>query len=456
MKIFLLLLAFMAETIVAFAQVHPASIKTITIESRWGGLGKPADSRMTIIRAQDGSYHAGKGAIPGEKMDALLRTLNESPLRQPEAENLGITRAWLLEHVDEAGRMSGLVTEGVEESDRQKEFFRRSFLDEKALPRRLKEVYEGFHTDDYPSVHIVIATQDGKEIELNSRSQNPYMVPWAIKSDGAQIETFNAHISSALRALLPKSFANWSRLAHDDKYSDGLLAELSMHIGWELKSKWAEIGAEDSAGDALSVLKEHFAVDHSEVTPYHDFYFGKSWDEKGPHEENLHAALHDASLPANIAVGAILLRQNGHVEGLDGLRARVADYEGLVVSIGWLNDFFKSHPKEKAWLIYVHDRSLSPKAMRIFAADMKAAGHPELIQRVDTVQEQAVLLESGAGDFWILLPDKSVILWRRASLRPVLKWPYTLFDTHECADYGISTGGCVGDVIDPTGSLLKN
>jgi hypothetical protein len=79
--------------------------------------------------------------------------------------------------------------------------------------------------------------------------------------------------------------------------------------------------------------------------------------------------------------------------------------------------------------------------MHVFATDMKAAGRNGLVTRVRSVQHQAALFVSGHGDHWIILPDKTAILWRWESLDHILKWKVNEFPAHECTDYRTVSGG---------------
>jgi hypothetical protein len=102
-------------------------------------------------------------------------------------------------------------------------------------------------------------------------------------------------------------------------------------------------------------------------------------------------------------------------------------------------------------MFYVHGESLTDKPMRVFADDMKAIGRNDLVERVHTVQHQASLLETGHGDYWIILPDKTAILWRWQSLDHIMKWKVIDFPAHECTDYRTVSGGCAGVAISPGG-----
>ena len=190
------------------------------------------------------------------------------------------------------------------------------------------------------------------------------------------------------------------------------------------------------------------------MNSYHNLDYGKEWTDGNPHEENLQVDLWRPSFPKNFVVAAVLRREGGRVDSSYTLPDRVAPYEQLVFSIPWLKAYLVAHPTDHAFLFFVQDRSFTEKAMRIFAADMKEAGREDLVSKVRVVQDKVALLETGSGDYWILLPDKSVILWRWASLANILLWKPADFPEKECTDYATSSGGCSGTLISPEGIIV--
>jgi hypothetical protein len=313
----------------------------------------------------------------------------------------------------------------------------------------VKQVYESFHTDDYPHMRAQLVVQNGTQVTLTTDSQNPYMLPWCVTANGTTTKTYNANISRALFALLPPKFDNRERLTDEP----GLLSMLGEETASTVERRWELMGTQHASADALAILRSAYEVRSATVNSYHDLAFGKAWDGGEPHEENLHAALWRRGFPKGFTVTAILLRQNGDTEGASELLKRAPIYEDVVFSVPWLDAYFKSHPQEPAWLFYVHGESVTDKAMHVFAADMKAAGRNDLVTRVRSVQHQAALFESGHGDYWIILPDKTAILWRWESLDHILKWKVNEFPAHECTDYRTVSGGCAGVVISPDGVL---
>jgi hypothetical protein len=443
----LVLLLLLAVSICSHAQT--LQIQTLTVQAAWGGLGRPSHSDFSAHRLGD-SYRANGRNIPSTLLNALLNAVQEAPLIVPTAANLGITAQWLREHADQAGGHASRLyyKEGLPE---QKALFREAFEDQRTLPSRLKQVYETFHTDDYPHMQAQLVLQSGVRVVLTSDSQNPLMLPWCVTANVTTTKTYNANISHALFALLSPRFDNRERLTDEPDSSLGLVGMLGEETANTVEGRWELVWAQHASADALAVLRRVYQVRSATVNSFHDLAFGKAWDGGEPHEENLHATLWSEGFPKGFTVTAILLRQNGNTKGASELLKRVPMYTDLVFSVPWLDAYLKSHPEEHASMFYVHGESLTDKAMRVFADDMKAIGRNDLVERVHTAQHEAALLESGHGDYWIILPEKTAILWRWQSLDHILKWKVIDFPAHECTDYRTVSGGCAGVAIFPGG-----
>ena len=444
-----------AVAIVAMTPLHAqvGRVQSVTIHSQWGGLGRPGRSDL-LIQLQNGQYVANGRTIPGEQITALLTAMEQPRLAEPDPENLGIAAQWLQNHVEVAGRYAIYFDYQAGYADQQ-DLFRTAFTDEQTIQARLKSLYQSFHTDDYPGMSVQLAFDDGELLTACSDSQHPFMIPWKIARGGKTAETYNANISRALLALLPAKFTNRENLTDEETYATGLLQELASGTGMEVKTRWEALGARHKAGDALAFLSHAYQVRRAEVNSYHDLDFGRPWNGGKPHEENLHVDLWRPGFPKNFVVAAILLRHGLQTEGVDALPEKSGAYEQLVLSVGWLKRYLDAHPNEHAWLFYVHGRSLSEKGMKIFAADMQAAGRDDLVPKVRAVKDNVAVLETGYGDHWIILPDRSAILWRWGSLSNILLWKPTDFLTHRCTDYQEVSGGCSGTLISPQGEIVR-
>ena len=425
--------------------IHAQSqLDSLKVQSSWGGLGGAAHSEFSVERKGEG-YASGHQSVSSDALNALVAAVAEASISRPATANLGITPQWLRSHMDEAGsNASGLhYREGLPE---QKELFQAAFVDENTLTLRLKRVYEHSHTDDYPQMQLQLALTNGSTITLTTDSQNPYMLPCTITTNGTTRGTYNAKISHALLALLPPKFANRERLTEG-----GLSGMIGEETATTVESRWELIRAEHDSGDALSILRTKYEVRGATVDSYHGLAFGKAWGGGEPHEENLHVTLVQPGFPKGFSISAILLREHGKTDGAHELLSSAPVYQKLVSSVPWLETYLRTHPEENEWMFDVHGESFSDKAMHIFADDMKAVGRNDLVQRVRAVQHQAALLETGYGDYWIILPDKTAIMWRWQSLSHILNWKVGEFPAHECTDYRTVTGGCAGTVISPDG-----
>jgi len=321
------------------------------------------------------------------------------------------------------------------------------------LQTRLDRVYEGSHTDDYPSMSVTIEFADDTSIIAKSHSQNPLMLPWCVGPDSKCTETFNAHISQALFAVLPKKFADRERLRDSDAFG-GIAPQMGLYISGDLEREWNMIGVRDKDSESLAELRKHFTVRYADINTWNDVAFNEVPNTGKTVDENLQVILWRPGFPPKFVIEAHLLRKNGVTEGADELPEKANRYANAVLAVGWLHEFFRKHLQEGGFVTYVHGLSMTDKAMRIFSADMKAVGHVDLIQRVKDSQNDAALLETGSGDWWIVLPDHSMILWRWGSLKPILKWPMNTFDAKRCTDYQEVSGGCSGTVISPEGEIV--
>ena len=253
-------------------------ITTLRIQSTWGGLGKPAHSDFEVQR-QGASYSAKGRAVSSDLLNALVSAIQQTPLDLPSAANLGITSQWLHKYADQAGAHASRLhyIDGLPE---QKALFREAFEDQQTLPSRVKQVYESFHTDDYPHMRAQLVLQNGDQVTLATDSQNPYMLPWSVTANGTTTKTYNADISNALFALLPPKFNNRERLTDEGNFFLGLLGMLGEETASAIEGRWELLGAQHASADALAVLRRAYEVRSATVNSYHDLAFGKAWDEE--------------------------------------------------------------------------------------------------------------------------------------------------------------------------------
>jgi hypothetical protein len=425
---------------------HQDSVKQIVIESRWRGMGEPADSRL-VVQSRNGSLYLEEKQIELGKIDDLLAALRASALPTPQVTNLGITADWLRQNV-KAVPKQGEAAKYYEGAPNQRALYENTFSDLGTIQKLLPSLFGFWKSDDYPELMLTVTFADGRQWTAISDSYFSLMLPWTVDLNGQKRKTYNADISRALGSLMPDGSLNLDRL-NDAELKVGLSDEVMQHI----QDQWNILGVENRAADSFAKLRRGYQIDHVKISAYRGLDFGYIGNEAGPHEENLQATLRKPSLPSNVAEDVVLLYHEGVVKGAENFADRIAPYEALALSVPWLNQYLAEHPQQLLYIRFVHNRSFSEKAMQNFKADMKELGKEFLADEVTLVQDKAALVFLDYGSDWIILPDKRMILWRHYLPAGFLKWQAADFRFKRCADYNSNNGGCVGAVISAEGVL---
>lgn len=434
-----------------------SAIRQIEIKSSWGGLGRPQNTELAV-RHDNGEYRLGSTRIDRANVESLLASVRQPPQVKPTLQNLGMTDEWLTNAADKlekdaernAGGDSALYKLGHGSAD-QKGLFRRSYTDPNVMAKVLPEIFRCCHTDDYPGVKVTILYDDGSRTVISSHSQSEFMLPWKVEYGNATVETFNKNISVALAAILPKKATNRERIS-----GRGLDLALAWVVMDAIEGDWKLSNIKAHANDALMKIGNVYKILSADINPYHDVTFGiYVKDGKGEGEENLHLELRRSDFPQGFAVTALLLYRDGTAFGVDEFLQNASRYEDLALSVPWLSKLREKYPKWGTSLLWVHDKSLSDKALQTFAADMHALGKDALVSEVRQVQSQVAVLNVSYGDWWLVLPDRRMILWRYESVMGLLGRKKGDFSAHECTDYQANNGGCVGALISPDGDLVK-
>lgn len=423
-----------------------AAVSKITIESAGSGLGQSSlvpssDLIKIVIQARGGKMYLGETVIEPTQIEALLVALSAPVLPTPQASNLGITREWLHQN-------SGVVPR--KGAPNQRELFRESFSDPKIIEQLLPFRFQFLMFDDYPAIRITVAFANGQRWVAASDSYHPFMLPWRVDLNGQERTTYNADVSRAIAALMPAGSLNRNRLS-DDELRKQLADDVLLHI----RNQWDLLDVENRAPGSLAILQRSFEIERAEINSYRSVDYGYVAKEPAPYEENLVAILRKSSLPPHVAEDVALAFHNGKIEGAEDLAERIAPYEAVAFSVPWLDLYLADHPEQPLYIRFVHERSFSPKAMQNFAADMKELGKESLANEVAAVQDQAALVFLDYGSWWIILPDKRMILWRHYLPAGFLKWQTTDFKFQRCADYNSNGGGCVGAVVSADGTLVQ-
>jgi hypothetical protein len=419
------------------------SVRLIEIHSGWGGLGTSQNADV-LIRSRGGAFFRDGKRVDAAQVQALVAALEAPRITKPDTENLGVTSAWLKEHV--TSQHPRARTQALQTTANQQELFTTSFTNPDLIAKVLPELFEFSRTDDYPFSEVEVTFENGSKIRASSHSYYVYMLPWTF--DGKDDESYNADISRTVSALLPPKTVNKSRLEGDD-----FLKELVDAVMSSIETEWNLLGSEDRAGDALRALRSAYVVERSDINPYHNVDYGIPWSTKGPYETNLHVTLRKASFPPNVSEELILLYDHDKVQGVEEFLKTGLKYEDLVLSVPWLNDYIHEHPRENIFLMHVHDTSFGDQAMRTFTLDMKARGREDLIPTVRAQQARVALLKIGYV-YWLVFPDKHMMLWRYEGPSGFLKWKQSDFPAGLCGAYPVNNGGCSGREVAADGTLM--
>jgi hypothetical protein len=427
----------------AIAQVR---VREITIRSGWGGLGTPQDKTISI-RAKNGTLVYDGKRVEQSKVDALVAALSASIISAPDPSNLGITPAWLDAQIaDQKGRFR-LEVAGA--TARQRALFTDTLKDHGTIERVVPALFSYVKMDDYPGATVDVSFDDGTKLRAETHSYYPFMLPWSVGAKGGQ--TYNADISRAVANLLGKKSPNRDRLS-----GSAFAYELVENMKRSIEREWKLLGSEDRAGDALTALRTRYEVVASDINPYHHREYGTATHKGEPGQVNLHATLRKSSFPPSVTVALVLQQVQGKVQGIERFLASVERYENLVFSVPWLSQYIRDNPRVAVRISYVQDRSFGDKALRTFTEDMQFRDRPDLIEQVRAQQQDVALLIVGntySETYWILFPDKHMLLWSFDGPSGLLRWIPADFSAGECAEYKTNYGGCSGREITAEGRL---
>jgi len=423
-------------------------LREIEITSEWGGLGPFTRSALTIVDEGRG-FHQGNRNLERRLIDELVSALDEPPIAEPLPSNLGLDLAWLQEksEIVPLSYPDGRSAPSAE----QKTLFRSSYTNPGIITKLVPNLFSYTRTDDYPRVEVIIHFMDGSGMTIRTKSQYAFMLPWEVVKEGESFSTYNAHVSLALAALMPEGATNRERMK-----GEGLDEQLSDAVMQYIEDDWNMLDAIDKVPGTLARLKTQYEVRRAEINSFHHPEYGKTWRRGHSRETNLHVELSKEEFPSNFCEQVILEYRGGEPDGLDAFLTQASDYEKLVFSLAWLNRYIPEHPLIQFRLLFIHNQSLGEKAMQVFASDMEAIGKNGLVKEVRKSQRAISLLMIGttyAESYWLILPDKRMVLWRYEGRSGLLNWTNTLLRTRDCASYQGVTGGCVGALVTSEGVL---
>jgi hypothetical protein len=190
------------------------TVRQIEIKSHWGGLGTPQQTDL-VIQNEAGTYKLGRKRIDAASVEALVQAVQQPPLSKPSFEGLGLSKAWLQEHLTDIPKKSSWwrLKSGT---PKQSALFGNSFADPDFVGKVLPNLFNFSRTDDYPSVEVTVSRDDGSTVIISSHSQYSFMLPWNISANGNTYSTFDSRVSTSVAALMPNKVTNRERIVDKD------------------------------------------------------------------------------------------------------------------------------------------------------------------------------------------------------------------------------------------------
>jgi len=234
--------------------------------------------------------------------------------------------------------------------------------------------------------------------------------------------------------------------------------DLAVSVMRAVEPEWKRLDVENRSSSAINELRNDFEVISPEISGTHGADFGLEWRNGGPQETNLQVVLRRKDSADRLLIRLILPFENEKVANLGLFSATITGYKNTVLQVPWLKSFVETS-RTPVWLRFVKNRSFSAKAFSTFSQDMKSIGRSDLIAAVEKYREESALVSVGGGldyyqSYWIVLPDKKVILWRDSYKIAAPEWKSTLIEHHECAEPRSGGPACVGALISEAGVLI--
>jgi hypothetical protein len=408
----------------------------IEIKSSWQGQGEP-DARDLTITGKNNRYTTNGRRVDARAVQALIEALHEPVVDEPSLAQCGITQQWLLANYRQG--LEDYTHEKIKNlSLKQVELFKEQFTVLAHAETAFSELFKTWHTDDYPEMSVTVFTA-GRQFEIQSNSQKPFMLPWVGKD--AHGGGYNCRISQAIAALLPSKFVNRERLT-PNRYFRWNLTEQVME---KIKQRWNLLDTEFKIGRVVAPVFARYAPLKSEIS------YLSSIDVDGSLAWN--AELRSKELPENMTLGISLRYYKKKLSGVNQLLTRLPRYSNLALSVPWLASYLKAHPNASSELRYVNGRSLSVHAETSLTDDLRQHGKDGLAQTVSDQAADSAFLEINSGPgCWsriLVLPSKQVLIWH-FKCDEVLGFP-----ARELGTWDYLGWRSTGSLVQEDGTLIK-
>ena len=426
--IFLVLACFLS-----FAQVR--EVKEIKITSAVGWSGEEHYSDI-LIQNKRGIYFIKDQRLDKALINNLLKSVDETQIAYPKLENLGFTQEWLKNN--KGKDLSDYLIEHLNKAlPSQRNLFYESYQNPEILKMTFPALFFFKASDYYPEITVEIKLFSGKKIKIFSDSQTILSLPWKITKNGKKTITYNANISKAISAIMPKNSANKRRLAGED-----VNAELSNAIMDVIEDKWNLVETEEKLPSYLEDLRKEFIVQTASVDGFEEG-FGTFF-----------ATLRKKNYPSNFAVLVELPYTNGQVKNIELFKSKIDKYVKLIFSVTWLKRYILTNPKEDFRLTFESEYSFGDSLRTAFFQDINFPEKKDLIEKIRKYKNEISSIQVGDKTFysqWLILPNKQTVLYSIDSWYSLMKWKRKDITYKECP-HGIR---CAATLISPEGKIIS-
>jgi hypothetical protein len=416
-----------------------------------------ANSNLTEIAIRkEGDVYILNGQAVDPNLIALLVSALTAPAN-PELnlDDIGVTPAWLKEHAASVAQRVSETTfighEHVPQAALESTFADPAIMDKLILELFDRRHYMCFDCTRYlPNVTVAVTFDDGSKLSASTTSESPFMLPWRMSKAAA----YNADISRSVAALLPDKSVNRSLL---------LAENLDMRLGHVAVSEARNLDVERRTGGTVRALRTKYTVITASTGDYADPVL-RGGEQPKSENSSVHFELRRSDMPDIFFDDELVLPYaDGSAVGADTFLERAPQYEQLVLSVPWLNQFVHDNKRVvRPRLAFSHGVSFSDAAEHAFSEDMHTIGRDKLIAKAEAAKDQIALLIVGYGaeeSDWLVFPDRHMLLWRYSQVpihgKPdLLKWLPADFPKKPCAKVKNSFVGCVGAEVSPDGALI--
>ncbi|MCW5965735.1 MAG: hypothetical protein KIT83_16980 [Bryobacterales bacterium] len=474
------------------------TVERVRIDTLWRGRGTPSDAAYVIerkdgiyyrtatqgvrelvqdfeSRAKDPAYSAEPIRVPVSAIEELVSAISAPPVREPSLESLGIDGEWLRNHAESSYQT---FAERSQAHPRWRELFIATFQDTGFAANAVPRVFgRGIRIspsgrwlpppprlpDDSPWVAVDLRFTNGQVWKVSSDQQYPLMLPWQLLSEEGPKSTFNGRVPMAVLKLLPDGVLNSQRLTTESFLRQYIRRAVVPHV----EEEWMKF-LRDEPSSPLAFLHGSYQILKAAISAQPAY--NRAPDEPRYRSFSGWVRLRRADDPRAPEIDADGLRFSANeVANPVDVLSRIHQYDLLFQEVPWLREAAQTDFDLGA-TIHVRNPTPSYFPMREFPVmppvsitepemvmlvkDLIALRKESLLEGIERSREQVVLLTTRDRTWWLILPDKRVVLWKFIEGANLIRWTPEQIPYSRCSPPEHKNLRCVGAVIHPNGELV--